>query len=148
MGRPVGPGGPKSAVVTLRLTPRTRFGLALLSRVGHTSASAVVEQALEGLFYGEGPGTLERRTSASAQRIALLDAAWDERPWLRLGRLALLAPELLNAVESSVWKRVSEDARYWAKGRPPQEHAKLEAAMMHDTLALEWPAFAAAKNRR
>lgn len=139
MGRPVGPKGPKSASVSLRLTPRAHFGLALLARVNRLSMSEVVEQALEGLFYGEGPGTLERRVSGAKERVALLDVSWDERAWVRLGKVAVLAPEMLTSRELSLWERLREDAQYWKEGRATKSLSRLESAMNHDALARDWP---------
>ena len=139
MARPVGPKGLKSAAVSLRLTPRTHFGLMLLSRLNRMSMGELVEQALEQLFYGEGPGTLERRVSGVKERISLLDVSWDERAWVRLGKLALLAPEMLTGRELALWERLCKDARYWAEGRATKSHSRLTSQMSHEALARDWP---------
>jgi len=140
MPRPIGPKGAKLSALSLRLTPRTRFGLTLLARVNRRSMADVVEAALENLFYGEGPGTLERRVSGSkGKRVPVVDETWDERPWVRLGKLAILAPELLTDLELALWERISNSAKYWTKGKAVHDLERLADHMRHEELAEDWP---------
>lgn len=138
MSRPTGPRGAKSAALSLRLTPRTRFGLALLARVNRLSLGQVVEEALENAFYGEGPGTLERRIGRSRERVRVLDVTWDERPWVRLGKLALMGPELLTAPELRLWETISQTSSYWRKGYANTDSETLAAGMKHDAIEPDW----------
>lgn len=139
MPRPAGPKGAKSAALSLRLTPRTRFGLTLLARVNRLSLGQVVEEALENAFYGEGPGTLERRLGSGTKRVRVLDVTWDERPWVRLGKLALLGPELLTSPELRLWESLRETPNYWQGGRTALRADDLDAAMQHTAIERDWP---------
>lgn len=138
MARPTGPKGAKSAALSLRLTPRTRYGLALLARVNRLSLGQVVEEALEDAFYGEGPGTLERPLSGAQGRVRVLDVTWDERPWVRLGKLALIGPELLTAPELRLWNTIYRTPAYWVGQSLNSNPESLGAALAHDALEADW----------
>lgn len=138
MPRPIGPKGVKSAGLSLRLTPRTRYGLALLARVNRRSLGQVVEEALEMAFYGDGPGTLERRIGQSSERVRVLDVTWDERPWVRLGKLALMGPELLTTPERRLWDTINQTPSYWHEGRAITNPDKLATWMAHDAIEPDW----------
>ena len=139
MPRPAGPKGAKSAALSLRLTPRTRYGLTLLARVNRLSLGQVVEEALENVFYGEGPGTLERRLGSGTKRVRVLDVTWDERPWVRLGKLALLGPELLTSPELRLWDSLRDIPSYWRGGRAAHRAEDLDNAMLHTDIERDWP---------
>ncbi|MBE0548554.1 MAG: hypothetical protein IH627_13085 [Rubrivivax sp.] len=113
--------------------------MALLSRVNHMTLGQVVEDALENCFYGEGPGTLERRPAGSHQRIRVLDLTWDERPWARLAKLAYLMPELLSRDEVVLWEQLRQQQKYWAQAVPAKGLDKVVACMDHEAIAADWP---------
>lgn len=138
MPRPTGPKGAKSAALSLRLTPRTRFGLTLLARVNRLSLGQVVEEALEMAFYGEGPGSLERRIGQSRDRVRVLDVTWDERPWVRLGKLALMGPELLTTPELRLWETITQTPSYWREGHPNTNPDRLTTWMAHGAIETDW----------
>jgi len=138
MPRPTGPKGAKSTTLSLRLTPRTRYGLALLARVNRLSLGQVVDEALERAFYGEGPGTLERPLSGSNGRVRVLDMTWDERPWVRLGKLALMGPELLTAPELRLWQTIYGTPAYWVSQPLNSNPESLGAALAHQALEADW----------
>ena len=138
MARTAGPKGAKSSTLSLRLTSRTRYGLTLLARVSHMSLGQVVEAALEAAFYGEGPGTLQRATGGSPGRIPVLDATWDERPWVRLAKLGMLAPEMLSRSELMLWNALQQKKGFWTQGSVPKDVGKLSERMAHDAIAEAW----------
>lgn len=139
MARTPGPKGAKSTTLSLRLTPKTRYGLALLSRVNRMSLGQVVEDALEASFYREGPGTLERRPAGGRERVRVLDVTWDERPWVRLANLAHLMPELLSRDELELWGQLQNQLQYWAHGEAPAHLVKAADSMNHDAISDHWP---------
>lgn len=138
MARPTGPKGAKSSALSLRLTPRTRYGLTLLARVNRLSLGQVVDEALERAFYGDGPGTLDRPLSGTNGRVRVLDATWDERPWVRLGKLALMGPELLTAPEMRLWSTIHSTKAYWVSQPLHSNPERIAAALAHDTLEADW----------
>ena len=131
------PRGP-SPQLSLRLTPKTRYGLALLSRANRMCLGQVVEDALESCFYAEGPGTLERRPAGGRERVRVLDVTWDERPWVRLANLAHLMPELLSRDEVELWGKLQEQPQYRAHGVAPTHPVKAADSMNHDAIAAHW----------
>ncbi len=139
MARTPSPKGAKSTTLSLRLTPKTRYGLALLSRVNRMSLGQVVEDALEACFYGEGPGTLERRPASGRERVRVLDVTWDERPWVRLANLAHLMPELLSRDEVELWGQLQKQPQYWAHEGSPANLNKPADSMNHDVISAHWP---------
>jgi len=91
----------KSEIVTLRLDPKTKFGLELLSRKQYRTLSSVVEWAINDALRNEEEG------------IGDLDAIWDIDDADRLIKLALYKPNLLNYEEQVIWKTVRENAYFW-----------------------------------
>ena len=102
----------------------------------------VVEEALENCFYGEGPGTLERRPGGQRDRVRILDLTWDARPWVRLAKLAGLCPELLSKDEANLWLVVGTNPAFWQRDGTYTDSKQLVACMEHDALEAEWPALA------
>jgi hypothetical protein len=91
----------KTEVVTLRLDPKTKFGLELLSRKQYRSLSSVVEWAIN---YALQNGT---------EGIEDLDNIWDVEEADRLVKLAILQPNLLSYEEQLVWKIIKEHGYFW-----------------------------------
>ncbi len=125
-------------MLSLRMTPRTRYGLDLLARVNRMSLSQVVELALENAFRGERMYTLESRSNEQQQRVNVLDATWAERPWVRLAQLALVSPELLSFREVRLWETVKETKYYWTADGPPSERKQVADRMNHKVLQGDW----------
>ena len=138
MARPTGPTGPKTSALSLRLTPRTRYGLTLLARVNRQSLGQVVEEALEKAFHAKGPGTLYRKLIGTLEPVDVLDFTWDERPWVRLARLGLLGGELLTGPELRLWHTLWKTPRYWKFGPPLHGPEQIQIAMVHEALAADW----------
>ena len=98
-----------------------------------------MEDALEACFYGEGPGTLERRPASGRERVRVLDVTWDERPWVRLANLAQLMPELLSRDEVELWGQLQKRPQYWAHGEAPATLVTAADTMNHDAISAHWP---------
>lgn len=94
----------KTEIVTLRLDPKTRFGLELLSRKQYRTLSSVVEWAINNALLDEDQG------------VPQLDHIWDVEDADRLVKLALYHPNLLNYEEQVIWKLICENGYFW-KGR-------------------------------
>ena len=86
----------KSEVVTLRLDPKTRFGLELLSRKQYRTLSSVVEWSIN-------------KTLKGTNGILDLDNIWDVYESDRLVKTALYQPNLLNYDEQLIWKVIEEN---------------------------------------
>jgi hypothetical protein len=138
MARPISPRGAKSSALSVRLRPHTRYGLTLLARVSRVSLSEVIEVVLEDWFRREGLGTLKRSTTTSEEPVPILDVTWDERPWVRLGRLALLEPELLTFRELRLWELLRGAPTYWRDGTRPQNADDVVHAFAHERLEADW----------
>ena len=119
MGRTVGKKsrGPSPTIpISLRLSPRTYFGLTLLARKRHTTLTAAVELAVTRAIADEVDGLVERR---GKETVNILDQTWDTDEADRLVKLAMAYPALLRFDEDRLWKAIVENAAFWiAKGRP------------------------------
>jgi hypothetical protein len=91
----------KTEVVTLRLNPKTRFGLELLSRKQYRTLSSVIEWSIN------------EATAREHDGIPELDNIWDVEEADRLVKLALTYPNLLTYEEQKIWKIITENATYW-----------------------------------
>ncbi len=111
-------GETKGEVITLRLTPRTRYGLELLARQQRRTLSSVAEWAFHEAFKTESiaPSTGEEKTLKEA-----LDDLWDPVEPDRLVKLAQKYPSLLTYEEDLIWKVIKEEPSFWFKdkGLPP-----------------------------
>ncbi|MSP44079.1 MAG: hypothetical protein EXR08_12105 [Alphaproteobacteria bacterium] len=95
------PSNIKTEVVTLRLDPKTKFGLELLARKQYRTLSSVVEWAINNALQHEYEGFPE------------LDDLWDVKEADRLVKLAVTRPNLLNYEEQLIWKVISEHGYFW-----------------------------------
>ncbi len=89
-------------------------------------------------FCGEGLGSLERRIGQSRDRVRALDVTWDERPWVRLGKLAPMGPELMTTPELRLWETITQSPAYWREGSPNTSPDKLATRMAHDAIEPDW----------
>jgi hypothetical protein len=97
----------KTEVVTLRIDPKIRFGLELLSRKQYRNLSSVVEWAINEALNGE-------------DGIDNLNFIWDVEEADRFINLALYYPELLSYEEQILWKLLSGNGYLW-KGQYDKE---------------------------
>lgn len=132
MPRIAGPEGVKSATVTIRLTPKMRFGLELMARRHHDSVQEIMQRAINDLFASTHEGLLvdlcrpeDEVAEGLFAPVNILNAVWSESAAERLANLALLCPELLNTPERRIWAKVRENDRYW-KADEGSEARKLD----------------------
>jgi hypothetical protein len=137
LGRPVGPQGAKTVVLSLKVTPKVRFGLEMLSRMRNTSVPDLVTRAVTDLFDSESIGLWvdddKRPDEDFAGRRYLLDELWAERPSDRFANIALRSADLCTIDERGLWLYVEGQPKYWT-------HKKLrtEKEFLRDALALDW----------
>ncbi len=99
----------KAEVLTVRLSPKMKFGLELLSRKQHRSLSAIVQHLLD----------RELR-----ENLRLLDQVWDVDERDRVVKLAMHSPDLLDVDEELKWKVIQDDyKRYWRGPKKPNYKA-------------------------
>lgn len=79
--------GSLSATLSVRIAPKTRYGLLLLSRKGYEKASDVVQAMFRAVMAG-------RSDLLSSFLLEDLDELWDPVPWLRLQKLKAKRPVL------------------------------------------------------
>ena len=143
LGRPYGPQGPKTSLLALKVTPRVRFGLEMLSRMRNTSIPDLVTRAVLDLFDSESIGLwidAEKMPDEDfAGRRYLLDELWTERPSDRFANIALRCGDLCTIDEKTLWLRIEGLPKYWS-------HKKLrtEKELLRDVLALDWDELKAA----
>ncbi len=117
----------KGEVLTVRLSPKLKFGLELLSRKQHRSLSAIVHHLLD----RELRENLNVRQDVEepdgdwhVEQKRLLDLVWDPLPPDRLVKLGMHSPDLLDLDEELKWKVIQDDyERYWHKAREPNYKA-------------------------
>jgi len=115
----------KGEVITVRLSPKLKYGLELLSRTQHRTQSAVVTWAIEqmmtsheaGLFKNVGKSltkSLDQRLTV-AEPKQMLDVLWDVDPADRLVKLAIHWPELMTYEEEKLVKIIKKGGWGWPK---------------------------------
>ncbi len=110
-------------VLTVRLSPKMKFGLELLSRKQHRSLSAIVQHLLdrelrENLYVPI--DVVEPDGDFHVEKRRLVDLVWDPYEPDRLVKLGLHSPDLLDLDEELKWKVIQDDyKRYWhSAGKP------------------------------
>ncbi len=117
----------KAEVLTVRLSPKMKFGLELLSRKQHRSLSAIVQHLLDRELRENLKVTKDVGDNIEGWReehVRLLDLVWDPYEPDRLVKLGLHSPDLLDLDEELKWKVIQDDyERYWHKAREPNYKA-------------------------
>ncbi len=138
------PGGPRGAVLNVRVPTRLKFGLDLVARRYRESVSDVIIRALNDHMSSENGGLLGY-VGDNEHAVNLLPLVWDDNEVLRTVKLALIQPELLTKTEELVWAAVQADDKYWAKS-PGAKKAKAGslpnrelAALQLEVLEADWP---------
>lgn len=134
MTRTAGPEGVKSSALSIRLTPKMKFGLEIMSRLHHYSIPEIVNRAIHDVFSSENEG-LSDWNGKSGERRFLLDTLWSDRPSDVLANLAFRASNLMSAPERRIWKLVLEDPKYWSD---PTE--RTDPFLQREVLAQDWDA--------
>ena len=146
------PGGPRGAVLSVRIPEKTRYGLQLMSRLYREAIPDIVIRAVNDAFTSENGGLFIDVKGDDMPRN-LLAMTWAERESDRLANLALRYPDLLTGREQRLWTLVKATAKYWA---PPtlvmtskaEAEASIanwdESSLLRDVLAEDWAALTAA----
>lgn len=119
MGRTVGKKsrGPSTTIpISLRLSPRTYFGLTLLARKRHCTLTAAVELAVTRAIADEVDGLVERR---GKETVNILDQTWDPDEADRVVKLAMMYPALLHYEQDKLWKAIREEPTFWESKDQP-----------------------------
>lgn len=140
MARPVGPDGRKSAVLTLRLTPKVRFGLELMSRVHKETIPEIVANAIAQSLTAEYGGLFVFTEESKERPKNLLELIWDERPSDRLINLAVRYPSVMSRTELAIWQRIRQTPKYWRSERARKAKSPADSAVLRDVVAADWEA--------
>ena len=103
--------------ISLRLTPRTHYGLDLLARKRHTTLTAVIEWAVSRAISDAVDGLVEQR---GGRTVDILSEVWDPEEADRFVRLAQAYPALLRFEEDRLWKAIRENPKLWAQKTGPR----------------------------
>jgi hypothetical protein len=98
----------KAETITVRVNPKIKYGLELLSRKQHRTLSDVVSWAINQALMDESQGLIDK---ASGENI--LDTAWEPYEADRLIKLVCFYPSLLDYEEELIWKFVQEVRLFW-----------------------------------
>ena len=93
----------KVETLTIRVSPKMKFGLELLARKQHRNLTSVADWALYKALKDPVEGLSE----------GLLEEVWDPYEPDRLVKLALKCPELLTYEEELIWRIIQNDSFYW-----------------------------------
>lgn len=140
MPRRVGPLGHKSEVVTVRVTPRIRYGLELMARLHQESIPEVITRAISEAFTSEDGGLFVYVDDDKSQPRNLLDRVWADRPSDRLVNLALRYPAVMSRTEKTMWSVVRGTPKYWRSERARRAALPEESALLRDAIAEDWTA--------
>lgn len=138
MTRVAGPDGAKTAPLSVRVTPKMKFGLEIMSRLHHYTIPEIVTRAIQDVFDSEHEGLSDLNGKSGARRY-LLDTLWSNSPSEVLANLAFRAGNLMSAPEKRMWKLVVGEPKYWSD---PSE--RTEPYLRTDVLAQDWEGIEAA----
>lgn len=102
----------KTEALSIRIDPRSRYGLELLARLQRRSTTGVVEWVLQEAFKQEVFDNSDMNQSPLHLEDALNDL-WQVNEVERLVALAISKPQLLTFEESRVWKVLKDTAAFW-----------------------------------
>lgn len=127
---------PRSELIALRVTPRTRYGLQLLAQQSRCSLSEAVLSAVEDKF-GSGAEGLVHVASGERAPTNVLDRTWSPVEYERVIRTGLLFPNFLTEAERYLWLVIRETPAYWKKGRTGGRQTAGEVNW--EAVAVDWP---------
>ncbi len=137
IGRPSGPEGARSTLLAVRVTPKVKFGLEMLSRLHGTSIPDLVNRAIKDLFDSktEGLWDHDKRLADGQQTepINLLETLWAEKSVDRFINIGLNCEHLLTLDEKRLWRHVCNEPRYWS-----HETARTKNELLRDKLDYDW----------
>lgn len=137
-------GGPRDAVLNVRIPAKLKFGLQLISRRYHEPIPDIIVRLIGDAFTDEHGGLMVDLPGEDVPRN-LLERVWDERESSRFSKLAFLFPTLLTLPQQVLWKGVVADDKYWqgapAKGRKKgaaQGADRTERNFLWDEFEADW----------
>jgi hypothetical protein len=140
MGRPTGPEGARNAVIGVRVTPKVKFGLDLLSRLHRASLPDLLTIAINDLFSSERfglwdvvPGQGPTPDDEVPTHRNLLNHLWAERSSDRFANIALKKRSLLLMTEGRLWSHIEGIPKYWS-----HQTRRNEEDLQRDVLAEDW----------
>lgn len=123
----------KTEVLSIRIDPRVKYGLELLSRLQRRSTTGVVEWAIQSAFQSEifEPAN-EYRGETRLEEV--MDELWHINDIERIVALALRKEQLLTYEESRIWKVLSSTPAFWTK----KQHRDFDSFLWAEVLS-HWP---------
>lgn len=99
----------KSEVITIRLTPKMKFGLELMARLHKRSVAQTADIAIQRLLWDPFDG--QEAVSGTPRDPGLLDALWSPHRGERLRRMVFTSPELVAPEEEVLWNQLVRSGR-------------------------------------
>lgn len=127
---------PRSELIALRVTPRTRYGLQLLAQQSRCSLSEAVLRAVEDKFERPVEG-LVRVAAGEKASTSVLDRTWSPVEYERVIRTGLLFPDFLTETERYLWLVIRETPSYWKRVRAGRRRTASDVNW--ETVAAAWP---------
>ncbi len=133
-GKTASSSGKKGEVITVRVSPKLKYGLELLSRKQHRSVSSVVTWAIEqmmtnhdsGLFKTAiGPKSGKRKGTDEHTKEYMLEILWNVHPADRLVKLATYWPELMTYKGELLVEAIKKEGLWPAKGDSAPENLRV-----------------------
>ena len=125
----------KAEFLSMRITPRMRFGLELLARHRRTTVGGVVALCVEKMFETKGEG-LRMVPDNGLTEVNILDKVWSPYEHERFAKLAEYAFNLLSDQEKYLWGVVTDATKYWVKGEVIGKDANTGKLMYQQILNL------------
>lgn len=133
MARTAGAEGAKTSTLSVRLTPKMRFGLEMMARLHRDSIPEIVTRAINNIFSSEYDGLWDSDTDSPYGRRWLMKLLWAERPSDRLANLAFHCPSLMSSAENRLWSHIKSESKFWKKAG-----AQTEKNLLREMLAQSW----------
>lgn len=119
--------------ISVRMTPKMRFGLELMSRLHARPVAEVVSYAISEVFTSEIEGLYDDQGPVeTGGKRYLLNLLWSDRASDRLANIALQCPQLLTTAERRMWTRIEQMPELWSGDVRDESH------LLRDVLAQRW----------
>lgn len=131
-----GADGAKTSTLSVRLTPKMRFGLEMMARLHRDTIPEIVSRAINDVFSSELEGLWDNEGHVeSGGKRHLLNLLWADRPSDRLANIAFHCPDLLSTAELRLWTKIKSERKFWS-----EPDVQSERNLLRDTLAECWDA--------
>jgi hypothetical protein len=121
----------KTGALSIRIDPRIRYGLELLSRVQRRNVTGVVEWAMQEAFSRETIADADGDVIVFAQAVRLL---WADNELERIFLLHFYFPTLLDFDESRMVNVLLSTPNFWKSSKSESRRDKLASFMWADVL--------------